>query len=371
MLHRSQDDAIIDLGQYRKLIATECSPYLRLFLCAYFIPVCTVLEEPIPPCRSLCRQVQTPCELVMRKFVNLPWPEMLSCDKFPENGGSGGKLCIPPKTENKVKKLLPDRRGDLTDGDRAILECSEPYSVNVKRFKHKKPSTCNRTISSMILKRKCHGKQTCQFKMDDLTSYGQPSTCIPGKIGQAVLKYTCSKARNSGNTKSVTIQYQGNPQDLFCKSNSRRIFIHQVKVKNKTCLSPNAFCSISQRCTGTQRCSLYANSSELSAHCRKKGTKLDVTYECIRIPSKLTFVTRSLEESRGHMTGLQLSCPDKKTLSIVRAEYVNANACAMKEIYCVVNLLCHEKNSCDINDAITSDIRCESDSRVRIQYACT
>ena len=40
----------------------------------------------------------------MRKFVNLPWPEMLSCDKFPENGGSGGKLCIPPKTENKVKK---------------------------------------------------------------------------------------------------------------------------------------------------------------------------------------------------------------------------------------------------------------------------
>ena len=42
MLHRSQDDAIIDLGQYRKLIATECSPYLRLFLCAYFIPVCTV-----------------------------------------------------------------------------------------------------------------------------------------------------------------------------------------------------------------------------------------------------------------------------------------------------------------------------------------
>ena len=58
------------LHQFFPLVKVQCSPYLKFFLCAMYVPVCTVLEEAIPPCRSLCVSARTGCETLMNRLVN-------------------------------------------------------------------------------------------------------------------------------------------------------------------------------------------------------------------------------------------------------------------------------------------------------------
>lgn len=53
-----------------------------------YVPVCTVLEEAIPPCRSLCMEARNGCEVLMNRF-GFQWPENLECSRFPEDG-----LCV-------------------------------------------------------------------------------------------------------------------------------------------------------------------------------------------------------------------------------------------------------------------------------------
>jgi len=62
---RSQNDAIEELGQYKQLIQIECARHLRLFLCSVLMPMCTMLEENILPCRSLCERVVELCWFIM------------------------------------------------------------------------------------------------------------------------------------------------------------------------------------------------------------------------------------------------------------------------------------------------------------------
>ncbi|KAK7930867.1 hypothetical protein WMY93_007262 [Mugilogobius chulae] len=48
------------------------------------------MPRPIYPCRSLCEAVRNSCAPVMETY-GFPWPEMLTCDKFPIDND----LCIP------------------------------------------------------------------------------------------------------------------------------------------------------------------------------------------------------------------------------------------------------------------------------------
>jgi len=70
-------------------LQVQCSPYLKFFLCTVYVPVCTMLHEPVPPCRSLCLDVKAGCEGLMNRF-GYRWPHSLDCDKFPPSGG----LCV-------------------------------------------------------------------------------------------------------------------------------------------------------------------------------------------------------------------------------------------------------------------------------------
>jgi len=79
-------------------LQVQCSPYLKFFLCTIYVPVCTVLNEAVPPCRSLCLEVKNGCEGLMNRF-GFQWPESLDCAKFPTHG-----LCVG---------------GNRTAGDRA------------------------------------------------------------------------------------------------------------------------------------------------------------------------------------------------------------------------------------------------------------
>ena len=91
--HQSQDDAGLELAQFIPIVRSQCSRVMPVFLCYFYVPVCTVLDEPIPPCRSICQQARIECEPTMTKF-GFQWPDSLNCEKFPDKG-----LCVGEKVE--------------------------------------------------------------------------------------------------------------------------------------------------------------------------------------------------------------------------------------------------------------------------------
>ena len=88
--HTRQEEAGYEVFQFAPLVKVGCSPDLQFFLCLLYVPVCTILEHPIPPCRSLCESARV-CEAVMKTF-RIDWPENLECSKFPED--NTGTLCV-------------------------------------------------------------------------------------------------------------------------------------------------------------------------------------------------------------------------------------------------------------------------------------
>lgn len=89
--HQKQDDAGLEVHQYFPLVKVKCSPDLQFFLCSVFVPVCTILETPIPPCRSLCESAKNGCQNIMKQF-GFDWPAMLDCAQYPT--GEHGELCV-------------------------------------------------------------------------------------------------------------------------------------------------------------------------------------------------------------------------------------------------------------------------------------
>ena len=83
--HTNQEDAGLEVHQFYPLVKVQCSPELRFFLCSMYAPVCTVLEQAIPPCRSICERARQGCEALMNKF-GFQWPERLRCEHFPRHG---------------------------------------------------------------------------------------------------------------------------------------------------------------------------------------------------------------------------------------------------------------------------------------------
>lgn len=93
--HSSQEDAGLEVHQFYPLVQVRCSAQLRFFLCSMYAPVCTVLEQAIPPCRSLCELARRGCEGLMNKF-GFQWPEQLRCHNFPVHGA--GQICVGQNT---------------------------------------------------------------------------------------------------------------------------------------------------------------------------------------------------------------------------------------------------------------------------------
>lgn len=92
--HTRQEEAGLEVYQFAPLVKIDCSPDLQFFLCLVYVPLCTILDHPIPPCRSLCESARV-CENVMRTF-DFDWPENLECSKFPEAGGE--EICVAQNT---------------------------------------------------------------------------------------------------------------------------------------------------------------------------------------------------------------------------------------------------------------------------------
>ncbi|KAL0273756.1 UNVERIFIED_CONTAM: hypothetical protein PYX00_006361 [Menopon gallinae] len=83
--HQRQEDAGLEVQQYAPLVKIKCSPMIQIFLCSLYFPVCTILDKPLPPCRSLCTSARYGCETLLNSF-GYAWPDYFNCDKFPETG---------------------------------------------------------------------------------------------------------------------------------------------------------------------------------------------------------------------------------------------------------------------------------------------
>lgn len=77
--HQSQDIARNHLRVYEPLIKLKCSPYLQLFLCTLYAPICLNNKEPVPPCRNLCLSAKNGCE----EHIPSDWEKKFNCSNFP------------------------------------------------------------------------------------------------------------------------------------------------------------------------------------------------------------------------------------------------------------------------------------------------
>ncbi|KAF3850424.1 hypothetical protein F7725_012196 [Dissostichus mawsoni] len=80
--HETMAEVKQQASSWVPLVHKSCHPGTQVFLCSLFAPVC--LERPIFPCRWLCEAVRDGCTPIMESF-GFPWPEMLACDKFPQD----------------------------------------------------------------------------------------------------------------------------------------------------------------------------------------------------------------------------------------------------------------------------------------------
>ncbi|XP_023321310.1 protein mom-5 [Eurytemora carolleeae] len=121
--HFDQEEAGRGIMTFNPLIKTQCSRYIQYFLCTVYAPVCTVLHEPIPPCRSLCQAARNGCEDLMKKF-GMEWPDNLDCDKYPRGQE---ELCI---TRFSAPILLHSDKFD----DKLTDEFMPPEQINLSQL---------------------------------------------------------------------------------------------------------------------------------------------------------------------------------------------------------------------------------------------
>ncbi|XP_041691747.1 secreted frizzled-related protein 1 isoform X2 [Coregonus clupeaformis] len=97
--HETMAEVKQQAGSWVPLVHKSCHPGTQVFLCSLFAPVC--LERPIYPCRWLCEAVRDGCTPIMESF-GFPWPEMLTCDKFPQDD-----VCIAMTAPNATEATMP------------------------------------------------------------------------------------------------------------------------------------------------------------------------------------------------------------------------------------------------------------------------
>ncbi|XP_039981003.1 frizzled-3a isoform X2 [Xiphias gladius] len=78
-----QQTAALAMEPFHPMVNLQCSPVLRMFLCALYAPVCTEYGRMTLPCRHFCLQAKSDCYKLMDMF-GVRWPEEMNCNRFPD-----------------------------------------------------------------------------------------------------------------------------------------------------------------------------------------------------------------------------------------------------------------------------------------------
>ncbi|XP_059141327.1 atrial natriuretic peptide-converting enzyme-like [Physella acuta] len=91
-----------EIDQYDKLVASNCHPSLRFFLCGVYAPFCGRTDVPPTfPCRELCHEVRTACEKTYRQLYHgLPWPSKFQCHRYTASDSTSNRCAMPNEGEN-------------------------------------------------------------------------------------------------------------------------------------------------------------------------------------------------------------------------------------------------------------------------------
>ncbi|XP_049446731.1 frizzled-3a [Epinephelus fuscoguttatus] len=81
--HYDQQTAALAMEPFHPMVNLQCSPDLRMFLCALYAPVCTEYGRMTLPCRRLCLQAKSDCYKLMDMF-GVSWPQEMDCNRFPD-----------------------------------------------------------------------------------------------------------------------------------------------------------------------------------------------------------------------------------------------------------------------------------------------
>lgn len=136
--HDTQEEAGLEVHQFWPLVEIKCSPDLKFFLCSIYVPIC--IEDyfrPLPACRSVCERARDGCVPLMKQY-GFPWPERMSCEKFPVHGNNQ-TLCMeqnnrtdsisttlaPTTRPTKRPQLIPNQNQPCKPGKRG---CGQSYS---------------------------------------------------------------------------------------------------------------------------------------------------------------------------------------------------------------------------------------------------
>ena len=138
MNHQNQDEAGEVVQQFSPLVRVKCSPDIKFFLCSVYVPVCTVLDRAIPPCRLMCETARKDCEGIMNRF-GFKWPELLDCQRFPEAGK--GQICVGMDNHDKdpvasIPKNTPTNNASRNLPFRCPLQFHTPPGLDYK-FKYR------------------------------------------------------------------------------------------------------------------------------------------------------------------------------------------------------------------------------------------
>ncbi|XP_057665395.1 frizzled-7-B isoform X2 [Diorhabda carinulata] len=130
--HQNLQEAGMEIHQYFPLVKIDCSPDLQFFLCSVYVPVCTILDRYLPPCKSLCISARNGCEGVMQSF-GVQWPDFLNCDNFPEPDelcvGQNKLTVTPNPTSGDVSKHPVTKKWSPYHGKNYGFVCPEQFKV--------------------------------------------------------------------------------------------------------------------------------------------------------------------------------------------------------------------------------------------------
>lgn len=106
-----QKDAGENIKVFHPLVATNCSPILRSFLCLLYFPPCVINNNTnmimkwkwkMEPCRDVCEEARRGCEPVLLA-LGFRWPEIMKCDEYPTFDKIKFK-CLRPKIKPSTRK---------------------------------------------------------------------------------------------------------------------------------------------------------------------------------------------------------------------------------------------------------------------------
>lgn len=83
--HQTQRDAMTLAGVLGPLVKSECSSSIEPFLCSVLAPPCSGTQQPIPPCKGLCKRATKSCRDLLNRF-QITLDPAIRCKNLPKEG---------------------------------------------------------------------------------------------------------------------------------------------------------------------------------------------------------------------------------------------------------------------------------------------